>query len=292
MTVQLTVGMPVFNGADTLERAFEQMLAQTWRDFRLVVSDDASIDESESICRKYAALDSRIEYRRLETRVPGSENFRNLVMSATTPFFMWITQDDIWHPEFIAKCMERFAGQPQVICVVPRSNHILADGSRRFDTGSAPLRGTPARRLRQCLEYMDGNHRYFGIFRTEALQKSFPLPQWFFAYDWLVVALSTQQGEHDEVPEVLFEKFLNPRYHYYNESFQFATDGRWERIFPGLRLSRELRARVSPHVWRSCLLQIAGLNLLFWSQRMQALHPGSRTTLRLLRDIQKKINGH
>lgn len=292
MTPVLTVGMPVFNGADTLDRAFEQMLAQTRTDFRLVVYDDCSTDESETICRKYAALDSRIEYRRLETRIPGSANFRSLLMSATTPFFMWVTQDDIWHPEFIAKCMERFSGQPQVVCVVPRSNHIDVDGSRRLDTGSAPLRGTPARRLRQCLEYMDGNHRYFGIYRTEALQKSFPLPEWYFAYDWLVVALSTQQGEHDEVPEVLFEKFLNPRHHYYKDSFQWTTGSRWERIFPGLRFSRELRARVAPEVWRACLLQMAGINLLFWSQRMQARHPWSRGILRQLRELQKKLNGH
>jgi glycosyltransferase involved in cell wall biosynthesis len=292
MTVPLTVGLPVFNGSETLERAFEQMLAQTWRDFRLVVSDNASTDATETICRKYAALDARIEYHRRETRVSGSQNFRDLVVNATTPFFMWITHDDLWHPEFIAKCMERFANQPQVVCVVPRSNDIEPDGSKRLDLGSAPLRGTPAQRLRQCLEFMDGNHRYFGIYRTEALKKCFPSPDWYFAYDWLIVALSTQQGEHDEVPEVLFEKFLNPRYHYYKDSFQFAVQSYWERIFPGLRFTRELRARIAPQVWRACLRQIVGVNLIFWSQNTQARHPGSRSLLRVLRNIQKKINGH
>jgi glycosyltransferase involved in cell wall biosynthesis len=288
---ELTVGLPVFNGAETLERAFEQMLAQTWRDFRLVVSDNCSSDETESICRKYAALDPRIEYRRRETRVSGSENFRDLVMNATTPFFMWITHDDLWHPEFIAQCMQRFEGQPQVVCVVPRSNHIDLDDSKRLDTGTAPLRGTPGQRLRKCLGPMDGNHRYFGIYRTEALQKSFPLPEWYFAYDWLVVALSTQHGEHDEVPEILFEKFLNPRHLYYKDSFQFKTHSRWEKIFPGLRFSSELRARVAPEIWHECFRQILFVNLIFWSQRMQARHPWSRGVLRALRNIQKKLSG-
>jgi glycosyltransferase involved in cell wall biosynthesis len=286
---EITVGLPVYNGSETLERAFEQMLAQTYRDFRLVVSDNASTDETQSICEKYARRDNRIVYRRREPRVPGSENFRSLLMGATTPYFMWISHDDIWHPEFIAKCMERFRDHPKAVCVVPRSNHIFPDGTVRIDQGTAPLTGDPAQRLRQYLKNLDGNHRIYGLYRTEALRKSFPDGAWYFAYDWLVVALSTLEGEHDEVPEVLFKKFVNPAFHYHDPSYGFETRDRWERVFPCLRFSRELHSRAPAVIWRACIPQISNLILMTWAQRVQYFHPWTRRPISLVSRIQKSL---
>ncbi len=286
--VEVTIGLPVYNGGETLTRAFDQMLAQTHRDFCLVVSDNASTDDSQRICEHYARLDNRIIYKRRETQVLASENFQGLVVEATTPYFMWISHDDIWRPEFIAKCLERMRSRPEVVCVVPRSNHLYEDGTTRLDQGTAPLSGSPARRLRQCLGNLDGNHRFYGFFRTDALHRSFSCGTWFFAYDWLVVALSALEGEHDEVPEVLFEKFVNPRYHYYkSSSFEFRD--RWERILPGLRFSKELHAKIPQDVWIECLPQVFYLNLLVWAQRVQYRHPWAEVAIGALRRIQKSL---
>jgi glycosyltransferase involved in cell wall biosynthesis len=286
--VEVTIGLPVYNGSETLTRAFDQMLAQSYRNFRLIVSDNASTDDTQRICERYAKLDERIVYQRRQTGVSASENFRGLVMEATTPYFMWISHDDIWHSEFIAKCIERLKSRPEVVCVVPRSNHIYADGTIRLDHGTAPLQGSPARRLSQCLGNLDGNHRFYGLFRTDSLQRSFSSGKWFSAYDWLVVALSTLEGEHDEVPEVLFEKFVNPRFHYV-KSVSVEFKDRWEQTFPGLRFSRELRARVPGNVWLRCIPQIFNLNLLLWAQRVQYLYPWTKVPIGALRRIQKSL---
>jgi glycosyltransferase involved in cell wall biosynthesis len=279
---EITVGLPVYNGGRTLARALDQMRAQSHTDFRLVISDTASTDDSQRICEYYAARDSRIIYRRSDKHIPGSQNFRNLVMDATTPYFMWITQDDIWLPTFIEKCLGAIRNRPGVVCVVPRSNIIDNEGRRILDNDTAPLRGTQAQRTALFLRKVNDNHRYYGVFRTEALQRSFPIGDWFFAYDWLVVALTTLEGEHEEVPEVLFEKYANSQYHYFrSHSFEARTSH--ERLFPCLRFTRELHARVPVRVWRACLPVLVAINIELLSKRQESFYPWLRGPLGLLR---------
>jgi glycosyltransferase involved in cell wall biosynthesis len=279
---EITVGLPVHNGAQTLARAFDQMQAQTYKDFRMVVSDNASTDDTQRICKDYAARDSRITYRRIDKLIPASENYRGLIMDANTPFFMWISHDDIWHPTFIEKCLGAIRNRPGVVCVVPRSNIIDNEGRRTLDNDTAPLRGTQAQRMAQFLRKVNDNHRYYGVFRTEVLQRSFPIGEWFFAYDWLVVALSTLEGEHEEVPEVLFEKYANPQYHYFrSHSFEARTS--LELFFPCLRFTRELHARVPVQVWRACLPELVAINIELLSLRIESFHPWRRKPLGMLR---------
>jgi len=52
--------MPVYNGERYLKAALDSVLAQTFRDFELIISDNASTDATEEICREYAARDPRI----------------------------------------------------------------------------------------------------------------------------------------------------------------------------------------------------------------------------------------
>lgn len=53
----VSIGMPVYNGADVIEQAIESVLSQSFRDFELIISDNASTDRTEEICRRYAAED-------------------------------------------------------------------------------------------------------------------------------------------------------------------------------------------------------------------------------------------
>lgn len=279
---EITVGLPVHNGAQTLARAFDQMQAQTYTDFRLVVCDNASTDDTQRICKDYAARDSRIMYRRIDKLIPASENYRSLIIGASTPYFMWISHDDIWFPTFIEKCLGAIRNRPNVVCVVPRSNVINDEGKRKLDDDTAPLRGTPTQRMAMFLRKVSSNHRYYGVFRTDALQRSFPIGDWFFAYDWLVVALSTLEGEHEEIPEVLFEKFSNPQYHYF-KSHSFEARTSLERLLPCLRFTKELHARIPVQVWRACLPKLVAINAELLSQRVESFHPWLRRPLGMLR---------
>jgi len=66
---RVSIGLPVYNGERFLAGAIESILAQTFGDFELVISDNASTDGTSEICREYQARDSRVHYLRNETNI-------------------------------------------------------------------------------------------------------------------------------------------------------------------------------------------------------------------------------
>ena len=85
--------MPVYNGAATIRAALDSLLAQTFQNFALVISDNNSIDSTEEICREYESRDPRIRYVRQPKNLGPADNFRFVLFEATTPLFMWATAD-------------------------------------------------------------------------------------------------------------------------------------------------------------------------------------------------------
>ena len=98
---KVTIGMPAYNGAKTIEKAINSLLAQTFKDFELIISDNASDDETENICRRYALKDSRIHYLRQNKNIGAHANFNFLISKATEKYFMWAADDDWRSPEFL-----------------------------------------------------------------------------------------------------------------------------------------------------------------------------------------------
>ena len=89
---ELTIGIPVYNGAATIRAALDSLLAQTFQNFVLMISDNNSNDRTEEICREYESRDPRIRYvRQPKGHLGPADNFRFVLFEATTPLFMWAT---------------------------------------------------------------------------------------------------------------------------------------------------------------------------------------------------------
>lgn len=102
---QVSIGMPVYNGEPFIREALDSLLAQTLTDFELIISDNASTDGTEAICREYAARDARIRYvRQAENRGPTA-NFQFVLDEAAGEYFMWGAADDVWDREWIAELL-------------------------------------------------------------------------------------------------------------------------------------------------------------------------------------------
>ena len=93
--------MPVFNASEYLRESIDAVLSQTFTDFELVISDNASTDETESICREYAARDARIRYLRQQRNIGALRNFEFVLKEARAPHFMWVAADDLPSPNWI-----------------------------------------------------------------------------------------------------------------------------------------------------------------------------------------------
>src|SRR5580698_5675373 len=83
----VTIGMPVYNGARYLEEALRSILNQTYRDCELLISDNASTDATESICRRYAAEDGRVRYLRNERNLGAAANYNRVIHLASGRYF-------------------------------------------------------------------------------------------------------------------------------------------------------------------------------------------------------------
>src|SRR3546814_12920885 len=92
---RVTIGLPVYNGANYLAAAIESILAQTVADFDLIISDNASTDATEQICRAYAGADRRIRYVRQPQTLGAAANFNLLARMSEKPYFKWAAPDDL-----------------------------------------------------------------------------------------------------------------------------------------------------------------------------------------------------
>jgi len=97
----LSIGMPVYNGARYIKEALDSLLTQTYTDFELIISDNASTDETEAICREYASRDSRIRVVRHDENRGAIANFSYVLTQARGKFFMWAAHDDKWSSDYI-----------------------------------------------------------------------------------------------------------------------------------------------------------------------------------------------
>ena len=112
---QVSIGMPVYNGAKFIHEALDSLLAQTFADFELIISDNASTDETEAICREYAAKDERIRYVRQTENRGALANFRFVLDEAVGEYFMFAAADDFWSPNWLEELLPLIAKQDVVL---------------------------------------------------------------------------------------------------------------------------------------------------------------------------------
>src|SRR4051812_1631337 len=89
----VSIGMPVYNGSAFLREAIEALLGQTYADFELIISDNASTDDTATICREYADRDRRIQYHRHDVGLSTTKNFNHVLSLSRGRFFMWAAHD-------------------------------------------------------------------------------------------------------------------------------------------------------------------------------------------------------
>ena len=95
------IGVPVYNGEKFIKRRIESILAQSYKEFEVIISDNASDDSTQNICKQYEKLDERITYHRQEKNIGYVENFNYLIKNAKGKYFVIAAVDDLWEPNFL-----------------------------------------------------------------------------------------------------------------------------------------------------------------------------------------------
>ena len=126
-TPKLSIGIPVYNGENYLEKAIQSFLTQTFQDFEIIITDNCSTDRTQEICQKYVTLDPRVHYFRNETNLGCTGNFNRVFQYAKGKYFKWAPHDDLYEPTFLEKCVEPLERAPGVVLCYTRTTVIGVD---------------------------------------------------------------------------------------------------------------------------------------------------------------------
>lgn len=218
---RVSIGLPVYNGGRYLKEAIDSILMQTFEDFELIISDNASTDETEQICRAYADKDSRVKYYRNEKNLGPIENFNRVFHLARGEYFRWACYDDLVAPTCIAECVSVLDRDPEVILSYPRA-YMIDEHSRPIDlpdehfhvktlhlTSEKPHERFEAY-LKQYFPVGGKCNSLFGVIRRDVLAKT-SLAVGYPGWDRNLLGELALYGKLYEIPERLFLRRDHPQ---------------------------------------------------------------------------------
>ncbi|MFY9639674.1 MAG: glycosyltransferase family 2 protein [Rhodomicrobium sp.] len=165
----VTVGVPVFNGADFLENCLACLRDQTYRDIEVLISDNCSEDATGEIARRFCDADQRFRYFRQPENKGPDPNFLWVLEAARTPFFMWRAADDTSDLNYIETLLALLLNHPERDIAVPRAVSVLPNGRviHVHEVSPSIGKGGEMDRFAQLF----GSHCtwFYGLFRKEAM---------------------------------------------------------------------------------------------------------------------------
>jgi glycosyltransferase involved in cell wall biosynthesis len=156
----VSIGLPIRNGERYLDEAVRSVLAQEYERIELVISDNASDDGTEEICRQFARSDTRVRYRRQPQDIGLVPNFNAVMHLAKGTYLKWMGDDDWLTQSFVTRCVRVLDDDPGLILVTTRQAHVDPDGaveSASYD-GSRMRSASPAERFAEMLRLLNESH--------------------------------------------------------------------------------------------------------------------------------------
>ena len=206
----VSVGLPVYNGAEHLAKALDGVLDQDLEDFEVIVCDNASSDATAEIARGYVARDARIRYHRNERNLGLAGNFNKAFQLAGGKYFKWWAHDD-WHPRnLLSRTTEVLEADPSaVLCATGVA--IMDDDDEVFEEWRPEgdlLTPPPHVRFHRLLWTLGETHHLFSVMRADALART---PQYrpFVGGDRVLLAQLIIMGGFAGVPDLM---------HYYRQA--------------------------------------------------------------------------
>jgi glycosyltransferase involved in cell wall biosynthesis len=204
-TPLLSVGLFVYNGERFLEETLDSILNQTFTDFELIISDNASTDRTGEISQAYARRDGRIRYYRGEKNMGAGWNIRRVYELATGKYFKWAAADDILGREFLQRCVEALENDPACVVAYARTKEVDENGTfiKNYVTPMKTDSSDPVARFREMLLTYHMCYQIFGVMRMSALRQLPPQGSYVNS-DGVLLAQMSLLGRFYEVPEHLF----------------------------------------------------------------------------------------
>jgi glycosyltransferase involved in cell wall biosynthesis len=221
--LKLSIGIPVFNGEKFLRQCLDSLLTQTFANFELIISDNASDDSTSDICNEYSKKFKNFRYFKHKKNMGIKWNFNFVLEQAKCNYFIWVAVDDILLPNFLKKNLEILESQQNLVgCVskikpydlndlkISDTDEFFKNVTKQLRTrfrkrGTYSIKGTYDEKVRFYLKKSTCQIIY-GIFKTNVIRKSIIIEE-FEGSDWCINLNILKQGDFHVIDEVLMLEF-------------------------------------------------------------------------------------
>ena len=243
----VTIGLPILNGEDFIDRRMESILSQTFSNFQVIISNNASNDNTRLICEKYAKKDPRIKIFNQKETIIGEKNFAFVLEQAQTKYFVWVAVDDLWEETFLEKNFQVLENNSKLVCCsgkverfgdeidlkINQDDSFLKKIYKKFRMNFRPFynlsfSGEYIEKASKCLKY---NNMLFmlGLFRTEIIKKCV-IDYSIHSSDLIMCLKVLEFGDVKIIDEVTWKFFVNGR----------SSRGTWDNYNSNMNSSLEL----------------------------------------------------
>jgi glycosyltransferase involved in cell wall biosynthesis len=207
---RLSIGLPVYNGENYLTESLDALLSQTYTDFELIISDNASTDSTRDICLSYARRESRIRYFRQQQNIGIAPNRSFVTQQARGELFKAASHDDLYSRDLLRLSIAALDEHPQVVLAHSWSAIVDTSGTvtelLQYPVNTAA--GRAPDRFRSML--FDGwGDDDGGVIRMDVLRKVTAHGSYHFA-DRTFTAEIALYGPFYMVPDWLFFRRCHP----------------------------------------------------------------------------------
>jgi glycosyltransferase involved in cell wall biosynthesis len=211
----VSLGLPVYNGAEFITETISSLLAQDYPQFELIITDNASNDTTEAICRAFAAADPRIRYIRNEENLGAGPNHNLGFHLSGGLYFKWCAADDMVSPNFVSACVRALELNPDAVLAYGTTRSIDQRGRTIPLIGREMTKHDPndSAVLRFHKDLLDRvtctNFQAFGLIRSNILRKTF-LHRSYYGSDQTLISELALLGRFINVPEAIFYNREHP----------------------------------------------------------------------------------
>lgn len=235
--------MPVYNGERFVGQALDSLVAQSFTDLEIVISDNASDDGTAAICAEYARRDARIRYVRSARNVGLARNFQRVVALSTGHYFKLANADDLCGPDLVARCVEVLDRDPEVVLCYGKTTLIDGEGRtlRPYEDRLGLVSPSVTERFRQVLDRVGLVNVLQGVMRTEALRRT-ALIEGYLGADMVLVVELALHGRFHELPDRLFRRRIH------DQAFSTRAHADQQALW-----EPQARRRIELYLWRHYL---------------------------------------
>lgn len=220
----VSVGIPVYNDEKFIRKAIESVLNQTFSNFELIISDNASNDSTSTICKEFAKKDKRIKYIRQTKNINLLPNYNFVLDQAQSKYFVWLEADDFWNSNFLEKNLEILESNQNFVASIGNVEYYGKVENEQNNVASKfknvvknkqslnskfkyvhPISGTVEEKINFYLRFNRGSGIY-AIYRTDILKKS-TVRKPIAAWDLIIILNALRYGDLHVFDEIMMKRY-------------------------------------------------------------------------------------